>query len=88
MADSAPVSRSSKCGVDVAFAADAGFEVVFKIAVLRGGAAEFFDGGFCERGAAQVGVQDYAGGIDDRSKRAGEDSLYRLCDVLSRALRN
>src|ERR1700688_4127244 len=60
MADSAPVRRSS------AFAAGAGCEIIFEIAVLRGRAAEFFYRGFGERGPAEVGVEDDAGGVDDR----------------------
>ena len=68
-------------GVDVALAACAGFEIVFEIGVLRGGAAKFFDGGFGERRAAKIGVQDDAGGVDDRLKRAGEDLLDRGRDV-------
>ena len=57
--------------MDVALAASAGFEVIFEIAVLRGGAAEFFDGGFGERGTAQIGVEDDAGGVDDRVGGSG-----------------
>ncbi len=61
--------------MDVAFAAGSGFQVVFEVAVLRRGAAELFDGGFGERGAAQIRVQDYAGGVDDRLEGAGKDLL-------------
>ena len=71
-------------GVDVALAARAGFEIVFKIGVLRGGAAEFFDDGFGERRAAKIGVKDDAGGVDDRLKRSGEDLLDGVGDLVLR----
>jgi hypothetical protein len=50
--------------VNVAFAARARFEVVFEIGILRGGATEFFHGRFGERSAAEIGVEDDAGGVD------------------------
>ena len=69
-------------GVDVALSACAGFEVVFEIGILRRGAAEFFDGGFGERSAAEIGVKDDAGGVDDGLERLGEDLLHGVGDFV------
>ena len=69
-------------GVDVALAARAGFEVVLEIRILRGGAAEFFDGGFGERRATEIGVQDDAGGVDDGLERLREDLLDGVGDFV------
>ena len=68
--------------MDVALAARAGFEVVFEIRILSCGAAEFFDGGFGERSAAEIGVEDDAGGVDDRLKRLREDLLDGVGDFI------
>ncbi len=69
-------------GVNVALAARAGFEVVFEIGILRRGAAEFFDGGFGERGASEIGVENDAGGIDHRLERLREDLLDGVGDFV------
>src|SRR5579871_6148489 len=69
-------------GVNIALAAGAHFEVVLEIRILRGGAAEFFDGGFGERGAAEVGVEDDAGGVDHGLERLGKDLLDGVGDFV------
>ncbi len=69
-------------GVDVAFPARAGLEVVLEIGILRRGAAEFFDGEFGERCAAQVGVEDDAGRVNDRLERSREDLLNGVGDFV------
>jgi len=69
-------------GVDVALAAGTELEVVFEIRILRGGAAEFFDGGLGERGAAEIGVKDDAGGVDHGLERLGEDLLDGVSDFV------
>ena len=53
-------------GVNVALTARAGLKVVLEIGILRRGAAEFLDGGFRERGAAEISVENDASGIDYR----------------------
>src|ERR1700674_496094 len=61
--------------MNVALAARAGFEIVFEIAVLRGSMAKLFDYRWGERCAAQVGVENDASRVDDRQKRARENSF-------------
>ena len=63
--------------VDIALAAGAGGEIEFEIAVGGGGLADVIDCGFAERSSAQVGVQDYSGGIDERAK-----GIFRTIDEL------
>ena len=48
----------------VASAALAGVEVVFEVGVAVGGLVGGLGGGAAEGGAAEVGVNDYAGGVD------------------------
>src|ERR1700722_2719142 len=69
-------------GMNVAFAARAGFEIVFEIGILRCGAAKFLDGGFGERGAAEIGVEDDAGGVDDGLERLGKDLFDGVGDFV------
>jgi len=56
--------------VDVALAARAGVEIVFKIGVLRRGAAKVLDDCFGERRAAKIGVKNDAGRVDYGLKRS------------------
>ena len=71
-------------GVDIALTAGAGFEVVLKIRILSCGAAEFLNCGFSERGAAEVGVENHTGGVDDWLERPGEDLLDGVCDFVQK----
>ena len=59
-------------GVLVAFAALPAPEIVFEIGVVRRGFGDL-RGGFGREGcAAEIRVQDYAGGVDDAPERGGE----------------
>ena len=49
-----------------------------------GGSRQFLDGRLRERSAAEIGVQDHAGGVDDRPKRRrrigfdrGDNALFQ-----------
>ena len=53
----------------VALAALPGRDVVFEIGVMTGGGGDVLNGGFRERRAAQIGVQDDASRIDDAAQR-------------------
>ena len=66
----------------VAFAARAGFEVVFEIAVLRRSAAEFVHDCFRQRRPAQVRVQNHSRRIDDRLQRARKNAFDFGADEL------
>ncbi len=66
----------------VALAARATFEVIFKIAVLRGAAAEFVHDCFRQRRPAQVRVQNHSGRVDDRLQRARKNSFDFGADEL------
>lgn len=58
--------------MNVAFATSAGGEIVFEIGISHGGALEFGDNGGGEGGAAEIGMKDDAGGVDDRAEGRGE----------------
>ena len=66
------------CGVHVAFAAASRSDVVFEVGVTGDNRER------AERGAAQVGVQNYSGGVDDTAQRraleGGERTLDLRCD--------
>ena len=57
-------------GVMVAGAAGSGGEVEFEVGVAGGDFGHGLDGGVAEGGAAEVGVDDDAGGVDDGAERA------------------
>ncbi len=69
-------------GVNVALAARAGFKVILEVRILRGRAAKFFDCGFGERGAPEVGMKDHAGGVDDGLQRLGKYLFDGFCDFV------
>jgi hypothetical protein len=58
--------------MNVALAAGAGGEIVLEIGITRGGLAELFEGRRSERGAAEIGVEDDAGSVDDGAERGRE----------------
>ena len=62
-------------GVGVALAACPGCQVVFEIAVLRGGISDRVSDGRRKRSAPEIGVQNYAGGVDERLKRRMQDAV-------------
>ena len=58
--------------VHVALAALPGFDIELQIRISRGSVANVFQSGSCQRGASQVGVEDDAGRIDDRTQRVAQ----------------
>ena len=67
--------RQQAGGVNVALAALAAFDIVFEIRIVSGGGG---NRGRCrggEWGAAEICVQDYAGGVDDVDERGREESF-------------
>ena len=62
-------ARQQARRVNVASAPRASFQVVFEIGILRCSGADSFDGFCSERRAAEVGVQDDPGGVDDGTQR-------------------
>lgn len=58
--------------VGVAFAASARGEIEFEVGVALGGRGDGLSCGGGERGTAEIGVEDDAGGVDDAAERGGE----------------
>ena len=65
-------ARQQRAGVNVAPSSRAGGDVVFEICILPGCFADVFDGGFGQRRAAQIRVQNHAGRVDYRPQRRRE----------------
>jgi hypothetical protein len=55
--------------VDIALAAFAGRDLELKIRISCGSRADVLDSGGRERGASQIGMEDYAGCVDHRPQR-------------------
>ena len=66
--------------VDVALAAGSGSEIEFEIGVGSGNVANVVDGRSGQRSAAEIGVQDHAGGVDDGTKRVSESAAQFVVD--------
>jgi hypothetical protein len=67
-------------GVDVALAASSGREIEFEIGVGRCSVTNVIDGRSGQRSAAEIGVKDHAGGIDDWTERISESASEFVID--------
>jgi len=73
--------------VDVTLTALAGFEIEFEVRVVVGDFGDVGEGGFAQWCAAEVGMEDYAGGVNDGAERElraavkdGGDLLLEGCE--------
>ena len=58
--------------MDVALAAVSGLDIELEIRISGSGISNMLQCGGRERRASQVGVQDHAGGVDDRTQRVSQ----------------
>ena len=73
-------SAGKAVGVDVALTASSGSEIEFEVGVGSGSITNVIDGRSGQRSAAEIGVKDHAGGIDDGTKRIAESASQFVID--------